>query len=51
MLLPEGLIFERGSRGRAGWSASEPVATTVEPLPEGLRREDDLDGMPEVSAA
>jgi glycine dehydrogenase subunit 2 len=49
MLLPEGLIFERGSRGRAGWSASEPVATTVEPLPEGLRREDDLDGMPEVS--
>jgi glycine dehydrogenase subunit 2 len=48
MLLAEPLIFERGSRGRAGWSACEPVEADVSPLPADLRREDDLDGMPEV---
>jgi glycine dehydrogenase subunit 2 len=47
MLLPEPLIFERGSRGRAGWSASEPVPEAP-PLPAELRREDDLAGLPEV---
>jgi glycine dehydrogenase subunit 2 len=47
MLLPEPLIFERGSRGRAGWAASEPVAAAT-PLPPELRREDDLAGLPEV---
>jgi glycine dehydrogenase subunit 2 len=49
MLLSEPLIFERGSRGRAGWSASSPGDATVAPLPEELRREDDLAGLPEVS--
>ena len=49
MLLSEPLIFERGSRGRAGWSASAPGDANVAPLPEGLRREDDLEGLPEVS--
>ena len=48
MLLAEPLIFERGSRGRAGWSACEPVAAAVSALPAELRREDDLEGMPEV---
>jgi glycine dehydrogenase subunit 2 len=48
MLLAEPLIFERGSRGRAGWSACDQVVADVAPLPEELRREDDLDGMPEV---
>ena len=48
MLLAEPLIFERGSRGRAGGSACEPVAASVPSLPAELRREDDLDGMPEV---
>jgi glycine dehydrogenase subunit 2 len=49
MLLPEPLIFERGSRGRAGWSASAEVPGDVEPLAAHLRREDDLAGLPEVS--
>jgi glycine dehydrogenase subunit 2 len=47
-MLPEPLIFERGSRGRAGWSAAEPIEGALEALPSELRREDDLDGMPEV---
>src|SRR2546422_10253936 len=45
-MLDEPLIFERGSRGRTGWTvesgASEP------PLPADLRRDDDLEGFPEV---
>jgi glycine cleavage system P protein (glycine dehydrogenase) subunit 2 len=49
MLLAEPLIFERGSRGRAGWSATTPVTADVSSLPEHLRREDDLAGLPEVS--
>jgi glycine dehydrogenase subunit 2 len=47
MLLAEPLIFERGSRGRVGWSASEAIEG-VAPLPPELRREDDLAGLPEV---
>jgi glycine dehydrogenase subunit 2 len=48
MLLSEPLIFERGSAGRAGWTASPPVDGEVAPLPPELAREDGLDGMPEV---
>jgi len=48
MLLPEPLIFERGSHGRSGWSASAPIADPVASLPAELRREDDLAGLPEV---
>jgi glycine dehydrogenase subunit 2 len=47
-MLDEPLIFERGSQGRTGWmpaAGSEPIAP---PLPDDLRREDDLDGLPEV---
>src|SRR5512140_2232209 len=48
-LLDEPLIFERGSRGRAGWPIPQPVdPASVEPLPAELRREDDLAGLPEV---
>jgi glycine dehydrogenase subunit 2 len=48
VLLDEPLIFERGSAGRAGWSA-EPAATDpVPPLPAELAREDGLAGLPEV---
>ncbi len=49
MLLPERLIFERGSRGRAGWSGATPLESSGPALPTELAREDDLDGMPEVS--
>jgi len=48
MLLDEPLIFERGSRGRQGWDVPPPPAGDVPPLPAGLRREDDLAGLPEV---
>jgi glycine dehydrogenase subunit 2 len=48
MLLPEPLIFERGSRGRAGWSAGEDLGGDAPPLDASLRREDDLEGLPEV---
>jgi glycine dehydrogenase subunit 2 len=48
MLLPEPLIFERGSAGRAGWTASPPIDGDVTPLPAELAREDGLAGMPEV---
>jgi len=48
MLMNEPLIFERGSRGRAGWTAASPVDGDVPALPEALRREDDLAGLPEV---
>jgi glycine dehydrogenase subunit 2 len=48
VLLDEPLIFERGSLGRAGWTA-EPAATeAVPPLPAELAREDGLAGLPEV---
>jgi glycine dehydrogenase subunit 2 len=33
MLLPEPLIFERGSRGRAGWTAASPVGRCRSALP------------------
>ena len=51
-LLPEPLIFERGAAGRAGAmvdpaAAGGPASTDV--LPPALRREDDLQGLPEVS--
>src|SRR5215468_5872987 len=42
----EPLIFERGSRGRTGWTL--PSAAGAPPLPAELRRDDDLEGMPEV---
>jgi len=48
MLLPEPLIFERGSPGRAGWTAGPVTSGPVEALPPSLCREDDLEGMPEV---
>jgi glycine dehydrogenase subunit 2 len=48
MLLPEPLIFERGARGRRGWSAGPATPGPVEALPPGLAREDDLEGLPEV---
>jgi glycine dehydrogenase subunit 2 len=48
MLLTEPLIFERGSRGRAGWTAIAMPATAAAPLLPELRREDDLAGLPEV---
>jgi glycine dehydrogenase subunit 2 len=48
-VLDESLIFERGSRGRVGWEVPELITGDVEPLPEALRREDDLAGLPEVS--
>jgi len=48
MLMSEPLIFERGSRGRAGWTAASPIDGAVPALPEALRREDDLAGLPEV---
>jgi glycine dehydrogenase subunit 2 len=44
----EPLIFERGSRGRVGWSVPQPPGPAPD-LPPELRREDDLAGMPEVS--
>ncbi len=46
-MLDEPLIFERGSPGRTGWaggSSSEPATA----LPQDLRRDDGLVGMPEV---
>jgi len=45
-MLDEPLIFERGSRGRAGWTV--PSVAGEAPLPAELRRDDDLEGMPEV---
>ena len=49
MTLDEPLIFERGSPGRIGWPVDPASEPSVEPLPDGLRREDDLAGLPEVS--
>jgi len=50
-LLPEPLIFERSAPGRTG-SVVDPGAVggpTVDAvIPEALRREDDLEGLPEV---
>jgi glycine dehydrogenase subunit 2 len=48
MLLDEPLIFERGSRGRIGWTPPDATDDEVVALPPGLEREDDLDGFPEV---
>jgi glycine dehydrogenase subunit 2 len=45
MLLDECLIFERGSAGCPGWEVAGDEACD---LPPELRREDDLDGFPEV---
>src|SRR5437867_638490 len=45
-MLDEPLIFERGSRGRAGWTVPSVAGETS--LPLELRRDDDLEGMPEV---
>jgi len=47
MLLDEPLIFERGSKGRAGWAVTDRHAEPID-LPAELRREDDLAGLPEV---
>jgi glycine cleavage system P protein (glycine dehydrogenase) subunit 2 len=46
-MLDEPLIFERGSRGRSGWSVPSSVPPMAG-LPPELAREDDLAGMPEV---
>jgi glycine dehydrogenase subunit 2 len=43
----EPLIFERGSRGRMAWEVAGGADATVD-LPPELRREDDLEGLPEV---
>jgi glycine dehydrogenase subunit 2 len=49
MLLPEPLIFERGSPGRAGWTVPRAEDDdAVAPLPRELVR-GELDGFPEVS--
>jgi len=47
-MLDEALIFERGAPGRDGWQVPEPVLEGGAPLPDELRREDDLAGLPEV---
>jgi len=49
--LPEPLIFERGASGRGDHVPARPAGAgdMAEMLPPGLRREDDLDGLPEVS--
>ena len=51
-LLPEPVIFERGAAGRTGSIVDPGAAGGVAPadvLPPALRREDELDGLPEVS--
>jgi glycine cleavage system P protein (glycine dehydrogenase) subunit 2 len=45
-MLDEPLIFERGSRGRVGWTV--PSVAGDPSLPAELRRDDDLEGLPEV---
>src|SRR5881628_3076235 len=45
-MLDEPLIFERGSRARGGGGAPRVPGETS--LPPELRRDDDLEGMPEV---
>jgi glycine dehydrogenase subunit 2 len=51
-LLPEPLIFERGAAGRTG-STCDPTEvggpSPADVLPAGLRRDDGLAGLPEVS--
>jgi glycine dehydrogenase subunit 2 len=49
MLLDEPLIFERGSTGRCGWQIPIGPWPAGPELPQELRREDDLAGLPEVS--
>jgi glycine dehydrogenase subunit 2 len=48
VLLDEPLIFERGSRGRMGWTVPSPADGASAPLPADLQREDELAGFPEV---
>jgi glycine dehydrogenase subunit 2 len=48
-LLDEPLIFERGAPGRVGWPVAPAPDVAVPPLPDDLRREDELAGFPEVS--
>jgi glycine dehydrogenase subunit 2 len=46
----EALIFERSQTGRIGYRLPKlDVPETLDLLPEDLRRDDDLDGVPEVS--
>ncbi len=45
MLFDEPLIFERGSAGRPGWQVPGDESCD---LPDALRREDDLEGFPQV---
>jgi glycine dehydrogenase subunit 2 len=46
----EGLIFERSQTGRTGYCLPKlDVPETADILPANLRRDDDLDGVPEVS--
>jgi glycine dehydrogenase subunit 2 len=51
-LLPEPLIFERGAPGRTGSTCDPTEAGGPDPaevIPAALRREDGLEGLPEVS--
>ncbi len=46
----EGLIFERSQGGRVGYRLPKlDVPETADIIPANLRRDDDLDGVPEVS--
>ena len=46
----EGLIFERSQTGRIGYRLPKlDVPETVDVIPAELRRDDDLEGVPEVS--
>src|SRR3954447_23225899 len=46
----ENLIFERSQSGRVGYCLPKlDVPETVDVIPSDLRRDDDLDGVPEVS--
>lgn len=45
----EGLIFERSRTGRVGYRLPKLDVPASESVPAELRREDDLDGVPEVS--
>ena len=47
-MLDEPLIFDRGSRGRVGWPVPVAPGDAAPELPQALRRDDDLAGMPEV---
>ncbi|QQS33671.1 MAG: aminomethyl-transferring glycine dehydrogenase subunit GcvPB [Acidobacteriota bacterium] len=45
----EGLIFERSQTGRVGYRLPKLDVPETDAIPTELRRDDDLDGMPEVS--